>query len=155
MKITDIEVIPIFPKLASRYAERRVDLYGIDCRVVYKVHTDASITGYGDMRVRPYAKPSRDAVAQFIGLSPFDFINDNRSAVPSGLLCALYDAMGKHLDLPVHKLLGQKKRNAIAVAAWTRPASPEIFRDEIKRAAAEGYRVFKIHTCTYHDVFEQ
>ena len=36
MKITNIEVIPIFPKLASRYAERRVDLYGIDCRVVYK-----------------------------------------------------------------------------------------------------------------------
>ena len=155
MKITNIEVIPIFPKLASRYAERRVDLYGIDCRVVYKVHTDAGITGYGDMRVRPYAKPSRDAVAQFVGLSPFDFINDHRAAVSSGLLCALYDAMGKYLDLPVHKLLGQKKRNAIAVAAWTRPASPETFRDEIKRAAAEGYRVFKIHTCTYHDVFEQ
>ena len=76
MQITDIEVIPIFPKLASRYAERRVDLYGIDCRVVYKVHTDAGITGYGDMRVRPYAQPSRDTVAQFVGLSPFDFIND-------------------------------------------------------------------------------
>ena len=63
--------------------------------------------------------------------------------------------MGKALDLPVHKLLGQKKRNVIPVAAWTRPAAPEIFRDEIKRAAEEGYRVYKIHTCTYHDVFEQ
>ena len=48
MKITDIEVIPIAPKLATRYATRRVDLYGIDCRIVYKVHTDAGITGYGD-----------------------------------------------------------------------------------------------------------
>jgi len=37
VKITDIEVIPIAPKLATR----RVDLYGIDCRIVYKVHTDA------------------------------------------------------------------------------------------------------------------
>ena len=66
MKITDIEVIPIFPKLANRYAARRVDLYGIDCRVVYKVHTNAGITGYGDMRVWPYAKPSRDDVREVL-----------------------------------------------------------------------------------------
>ena len=59
MKITDIEVIPIAPKLATRYATRRVDLYGIDCRIVYKVHTDAGITGYGDTRVRPHAIPAK------------------------------------------------------------------------------------------------
>ena len=39
MKITEIEVIPIAPKLATRYATRRVDLYGIDFRIVYKVPT--------------------------------------------------------------------------------------------------------------------
>ena len=155
MKITDIEIIPIAPKLATRYATRRVDLYGIDCRVVYKVHTDAGIVGYGDTRVRPHAIPAKDSVAHLIGQSPFDFINDNRGAGGTGLLCALYDIMGKALDLPVHKLLGQKKRDSVAVAAWTRPCSPAVFRDEIKRAAAEGYRVFKIHTCSYHDVFEQ
>ena len=62
MKITDIEVIPIAPKLATRYATRRVDLYGIDCRIVYKVHTDAGITGYGDTGVRPHAIPAKDSV---------------------------------------------------------------------------------------------
>ena len=59
MKITDVEVIPIFPKLASRYADRRVDLYGIECRVVIKLHTDAGLVGYGDTRVRPNAQPPR------------------------------------------------------------------------------------------------
>jgi len=155
VKITDIEIIPIAPKLATRYATRRVDLYGIDFRVVYKVHTDAGITGYGDVRMRPWANPSRDDLAHLIGKSPFDFINDNRNLGGTGLLCALYDAMGKALDLPVHKLLGQKKRDAIPVAAWTRPCAPKIFREEIQRAAKEGYRVFKIHTSSYHDVFEQ
>jgi|TARA_Y100001934_G_C12354157_1_gene777157 D-galactarolactone cycloisomerase len=155
MKITNIEIIPIAPKLAPRYATRRVDLYGIDARVVYKVSTDAGLTGYGDTRVRPYAIPAKDSLDHLVGRSPFDFVNDNRGEGGSGLLCALYDLMGKHLDLPVHKLLGQKKRNAIPVAAWTRPCSPEIFRDEIQRAAEQGYRVYKIHTCAYHDVFEQ
>ncbi|MDP6701952.1 MAG: hypothetical protein QGH25_20030, partial [Candidatus Latescibacteria bacterium] len=155
MKITNIEIIPIAPKLAPRYATRRVDLYGIDARVVYKVSTDAGLTGYGDTRVRPYAIPATDSLDHLVGRSPFDFVNDNRGEGGSGLLCALYDLMGKHLDLPVHKLLGQKKRNAIPVAAWTRPCSPEIFRDEIQRAAEQGYRVYKIHTCSYHDVFEQ
>ena len=93
---------------------------------MYKVHTNAGITGYGDMRVRPYGQPSRDP-SPFVGLSPFDFINDHRPTVPSGLLCAFYDAMGKTpRPCPFTKLLGQKKRNAIAVAAWTRPASPEV-----------------------------
>ena len=28
-------------------------------------------------------------------------------------------------------------------------------RAEIRRAADGGYTVFKVHTCAYHDVFEQ
>ena len=154
MKITDIDVIPIFPRLASRYADRHVDLYGIECRIVIKVHTDAGFIGYGDTRVRPNNQPSRDQFTHLIGRNPFDFIN-NTLGLTSALDCALYDVMGKYLDIPVHQLLGQKKRNVIPVAAWTRPASPEQFRLEIQRAAAQGYRVFKIHTCSYHDVFEQ
>ena len=70
MKISDIEVIPIAPKLATRYATRRVDLYGIDCRIVYKVHTDAGINGYGDTRVRPHAIPAKDSVARAILATP-------------------------------------------------------------------------------------
>ena len=37
MKITAVEIIPIYPRLAKRYAHRSVDLYGIDHRIVYKV----------------------------------------------------------------------------------------------------------------------
>ena len=154
MKITHIEAIPIFPRLARRYDNRKVDLYGIDCRTVVKVETDAGITGYGDMRVGPNRHPTSESMAHLIGHSPFDFLN-NTLPQGSALTCALYDVMGKYLDVPAYKLIGQKKRNAIPVAAWTRPASPEYFRDEIKRAADQGYMVFKIHTCTHHDVFEQ
>ena len=86
MKITNIEIIPIAPKLASRYATRRVDLYGIDARIVYKVSTDAGLIGYGDTRVRPYSIPAKDSLNHLIGRSPFDFVNDNRGEGGSGLL---------------------------------------------------------------------
>lgn len=153
-KITQIDVIPIYPRLAERYASRRIDLYGIDARTFFRVHTDAGITGYGDQRVRPWGQPDPESVQHLVDKSPFDFLHNNQ-ALPSGLNCALYDAMGKILDVPVHQLFGPKLRDWVPVAAWTRPASPEDFAAEIKRAAAQGYTVFKMHTCAYHDVFEQ
>ncbi|MCZ6676530.1 MAG: hypothetical protein O7E52_04695 [Candidatus Poribacteria bacterium] len=154
MKITNIEVIPIYPRLAKRYADRKVDLYGIDCRTVFKVETDNGLVGYGDQRVRPWGQPSPSSVEPLIGRDPFDFIN-NHLSLGSALNCALYDVMGKYLEVPVYKLIGQKVRDAVSVAAWTRPASPEAFREEISRAASQGYTIFKMHTCDYHDVIEQ
>ena len=154
MKITNIEVIPIYPRLATRYENRKVDLYGIDHRTVFKVETDAGITGYGDQRVRPGGQPDPAIADSLIGRNPFDFIN-NHLPYGSALNCALYDVMGKYLGIPVYKLIGQKVRDAVPVAAWTRPASPETFRDEISRAADQGYTIFKMHTCDYHDVMEQ
>ena len=154
MKITNIEVIPIYPRLAKRYDNRKVDLYGIDHRTVFKVETDAGIVGYGDQRVRPGGQPDPAIAESLIGRNPFDFIN-NHLSYGSALNCALYDVMGKYLDVPVYKLIGQKVRDAVPVAAWTRPASPETFRDEISRAADQGYTIFKMHTCDYHDVMEQ
>ena len=154
MKITNIEVIPIYPHLAKRYDNRKVDLYGIDHRTVFKVETDAGIVGYGDQRVRPGGQPDPTIAASLIGRNPFDFIN-NHLPYGSALNCALYDVMGKYLEVPVYKLIGQKVRDAVPVAAWTRPAAPETFRDEISRAADQGYTIFKMHTCDYHDVMEQ
>ena len=53
MKITEMNIILIYPRLAARYQRRKVDLYGIDARTVFKIQTDKGITGYGDQRVRP------------------------------------------------------------------------------------------------------
>lgn len=154
MRITDIEVIPIYPRLAKRYEKRKVDMYGIDYRTVFKVHTDSGLVGYGDERFRPGMQPHASIVKPLIGRNPFDFIN-NHLTLPMGVSAALYDVMGKCLDVPAYKLMGQKVRDAVPVAAWTRPASPEEFREEVRRAVAQGYMVFKMHTCSYHDVMEQ
>ena len=76
-----------------------------------------------------------ETIAAVVGRSPFDFIN---SDFRMSLVMALYDAMGKHLGVPVYKLMGQKVRDAVPTAAWTRPCPPDVFREEVRRAAASG-----------------
>ena len=153
MKIIDVEIIPIHPRLAERYdnLEDRARMGNIDCRMVFKVTTDAGIVGYGDYDW-PGPPPPRSMVEPLIGRSPFDFM---LSDINLGLGAALYDTMGKYLDVPVYKLLGQKVRDAGAVAAWTRPCPADVFAGEVRRAVDEGYRVFKMHTSPEYDPLRQ
>lgn len=151
MKITDVEVIRIYAPLAKRYEKHRIRLNQIDHRAVFKVQTDNGLVGYGDSDW-PEPLPPRSSFEPLVGRDPFDFINNRFNP---GLGGALYDVMGKYLEVPAYKLMGQKLRDAVRVAAWTRPASPAVFREEIRRAVGQGYMVFKMHTSPLYDVFEQ
>ena len=150
MKITNVESIPINPRLAARNADQKVRFGGIDTQTIYKVTTDNGITGYGDSRGLSILSEAQ--INNLIDRTPFDFLN---AELPTGLFGALYDVMGKYLEVPAYKLLGQKVRDRVPVAAWTRPASPEDLASEVQRAAGEGYLIFKIHTCEHYDVLEQ
>jgi L-alanine-DL-glutamate epimerase-like enolase superfamily enzyme len=150
VKIINVEVMHINPRLASRNAGQQVRFAGIDTQTVYRVRTDNNIAGYGDQR--GHVSLSEQQIAGLIDRSPCDFIG---SDLPTGLVGAMYDALGKHLEVPAWKLMGQKARDRVPVAAWTRPASPEDFAREIQRAAQEGYAIFKMHTCAHHDVMAQ
>jgi len=153
MKISDIEVIPIAMPLAKRYQDHhgRTRMYDIDQHLVVKVRTDNGLVGYGDDEdhFRPIPKSETEPL---IGRNPFDFLHNN---LHKALGMALYDVMGKHLEVPAYKLMGQKVRDAVPVAAWTRPCPPEVFREEIRRAAAQGYTIFKMHSSALYDVIEQ
>jgi len=150
MKITDVDVIHINPRLAARNADQKARFSGIDTQTVYQVRTDSGIVGYGDCR--GHAPVSESRISSLIDRTPFDFLHAD---LPTGLMGALYDIMGKYLEVPAYKLMGRKVRDRVPVAAWTRPASPEDLAREVQRAAAEGYMIFKMHTCEYYDVLEQ
>src|SRR5438093_1715997 len=149
MRITDVDIIPIYPRLVARAAAYNAHFPNWNLRTVFRVKTDNGLTGYGDYRCPP---PAQATVAPLIGRSPFDFLGNDFNP---GLGAALYDVMGKHLEVPAYKLMGQQVRDWVPVAAWTKPASPETLRAEVKRAAAEGYPVMKMHAAEYYDIFEQ
>ncbi|MFA6108839.1 MAG: enolase C-terminal domain-like protein [Candidatus Latescibacterota bacterium] len=150
MKITEVEAIQLNPRLASRNAGQRVRFAGIDTQTVFRVRTDNGIVGYGDCRGHVHL--SEPQVAAMVGRNPVELLHED---LGTGLIAALYDAVGKHLEVPAYRLMGRKVRDRVPVAAWTRPASPEDLAKEVQRAAAEGYLAFKMHTCEYYDVLEQ
>ena len=156
MRIDDIEVFCIEPAVGPHLPDYLPPMAQLHQRVVFRVSLDNGVAGYGEYRC--YA-PDRSAVEPLIGRNPFDFINHDLNIGLSqwclGLSAALYDAMGKYLEIPAYKLMGTKLRDRVAVAAWTRPAPPEVLSREIRRAVDQGYNLFKMHTCHHYDVFEQ
>ena len=150
MKITDVECYQINPRLASRNRDQMPRFTKIDTQTVYKVSADNGIVGYGESR--GHSTLPEATVDSLVGHNPFEFIN---APLATGLTGALYDVLGKYAEVPAYMLMGQKVRDRVPVAAWTRPASPEDLASEVSRAAAEGYLRFKIHTCEYYDVLEQ
>jgi len=153
MKITNVEIIPVTIPLSSRYDNEagRLRMYDIDQHEAVRITTDNGIVGYGS---HEEGKPILDEahVAQVVDRNPFDFIQNDLN---SALGMALYDVMGKHLEVPAYKLMGQKVRDSVPVGAWTRPCSPEVFAGEVKRASDAGYRVFKMHSDPRYDIIEQ
>ena len=148
MKITDVDLVQIYPKNQSRNRNNYAFYGQLSHIVVYRVTTDSGIVGYGETRG---VMPPRSDVEGVIGRDPFDYIG---SDLNHGLVAALYDAMGKHLEVPAYKLMGQKQRDAVSLAAWTRPCSPAEFAEEVKYAVAEGYTILKMHTSALWDVLE-
>ncbi len=150
MKITNVEFFHLNPRLCDRYKGHEVRFSGIDTQTVFRVTLDNGVVGYGDER--GHTSLGEGQIAGMIDQSPFNYV---AGALSTGLMGALYDAMGKAIEEPAYKLLGQKVRDRVPVAAWTRPAAPEDFASEIQRAAQEGYTIFKMHSAEQHDVIEQ
>jgi L-alanine-DL-glutamate epimerase-like enolase superfamily enzyme len=150
VKITDVKAIHINPRLAIRNAGHEVRFAGIDTQTVFRVKTDNGITGYGDSR--GHVSLVESEIEAMIDRSPADFLGAD---LATGLVGAIYDAVGKYLEVPAYRLIGPKVRDRVPVAAWTRPASPEDFARELQRAVDEGYHLFKMHTCAHHCVFAQ
>lgn len=149
MKITDVEAIPINPKLCSRNAGQKPRFVGIDTQTIFKVTCDNGIVGWGDSR--GHVDLPQTQIDRMIDRNPVDFL---MAGITPGLSGAIYDAVGKHLEVPAWKLIGEKVRDRIPVAAWTRPASPEDLAAEVQRAVDEGYMTFKMHSCSYYCILE-
>ena len=156
MKIEDIEIFCVEPEVRTDVPDYPAPMSQLHQRVVFKVTIDNGVIGYGEYR--SYA-PDKASVQALLGRNLFDFVNHDLNIGLSqwslGLSSALYDAMGKCLEIPAYKLMGTKVRDRVAVSAWTRPCPPEVFSREIDRAVNQGYNLLKMHTCHHYDVFEQ
>ena len=123
---------------------------GIQLRTIFIAKTNTGLEGYGEAWGRGW--PKGDELTKYVGTNPFDWIGDETN-LPINM--AMYDLMGKHLGLPVWKLIGPKVRNWIPVAAWTVSQPPEAMAEEVQSVARRGYRWLKYHIDEIQNVVDQ
>jgi L-alanine-DL-glutamate epimerase-like enolase superfamily enzyme len=122
---------------------------------ITRVVTDAGVVGWGETLPHyTWGRVTDAAVARVRGRNALEFLGDD--SLGAGLQMALYDAVGKALAVPVHRLLGLPQvRDWCPLAWWTTKAPPEVLAEEAKDAVAEGYAAHKFKARPWFDVYAQ
>jgi L-alanine-DL-glutamate epimerase-like enolase superfamily enzyme len=146
VKIQSIEVIP----LAMRYhAELAPHMLRSAMRAkiaLYRLTLANGTVGYGE------TVGAVDDVSPFIGQ---DALAGLRTIRHAGVQMACYDAVGKALGVPAHVLMGRQARPRIPFAYWTIDLPPDLWAEQVSRAAAMGYTVYKFKLRPWWDPIEQ
>lgn len=96
---------------------------------------------------------SDDDVQSVIGRSALEVMwNDDLGA---GLQMALFDAVGRTADVPVHALLGQKLAETTPLSWWNIDTSAEDMAAECQEALKLGYKSYKTKGRPWFDVLRQ
>lgn len=153
MKITRVETIPLRVP-ARRFADGMIMTRPHLDYVFVKIHTDAGIVGMGEAPTDAVEKLEtikfridRYTAPKLIGQNPFDIgpIHSRIRVRQSGkwmarhataaINYALYDIMGKALNVPLYTLLGGKYRDKVLASVEVRRGTPE----EMTRHSVEYY----------------
>ncbi len=121
---------------------------------LFEVRTDNGLVGWGEGD----GVPSQEEIKTWvIGRSPFDYEliydglsrNSRRKRVAYGIEMALWDLMGKFLEMPVYQLLGGARRNRVPAYAsgFFERAGLDHLKDlveEASRCRVAGYQALKM-----------
>ena len=158
MKVVDVERtvidVPFTPRQSQITIESVSTVYNWSILEVCKVTTDTGHIGWGETVIHyTYGRPTGESVQRVMGESPAKFMNDD--SIGAGLQMALFDVVGKILEVPVHALIGTKVRDTVPISWWSIDASPQKWAEEAKDAVACGYTSFKNKVRPWWDIVEQ
>jgi L-alanine-DL-glutamate epimerase-like enolase superfamily enzyme len=156
LRVVDIERCHVrvpFTERSRPWNEILVGQWGVV--EVIRLTTDAGLVGYGETLPHySWADVSDEAIAAVRGQNPAEFLgHDNLGA---GLQMALYDVVGKALEVPARRLFGLPQvRDRVPLAWWDTKMAPEALAGEAAEAVASGYLHHKFKARPWFDVFEQ
>ena len=150
MKITHIEETRVHVPWQDRLKSHlhRFGWSSYQTNYIYQVHTDSDIVGITESAWQLPQSLTR----RYIDADPFTHLLDEVSR-PLGI--AILDIMGKALNLPAHKLLGQQVREQVSLGYWTCDMGPEELAAEALESSRQGYRWMKIKGRPWFDPIEQ
>jgi L-alanine-DL-glutamate epimerase-like enolase superfamily enzyme len=155
MKVTGVERMIVDVPLTERQqviSAREVYNWGVV--ELCKVTSDTGHVGWGETVIHyTWARVSDAAVEKVVGQSPMRWLNDD--SIGAGLQMALFDLVGKIMEVPVYELLGRKVRDWVPISWWSIDASPEQWAAEARDAVALGYTSFKLKARPWWDIVAQ
>ena len=155
MKVVDVERIIVdvpFTPRQQRITQRTV--YNWSILELCKVTTDAGHVGWGETVVHyTHGRVTDQTVERVMGRSPAELMNDD--SLGAGLQMALFDVVGKILEVPAHQLIGEKVRDWTPISWWCSHTSPEDWAAEAKDAVEKGYTSLKNKPRPWWDIVAQ
>ena len=164
MRITAVRTTPLFLPFRQPYHWAYGVAEGAE-PVLVEIETDAGVTGIGESLGAPGGAAVATALAgvtpDLVGHDAFDIArlverlhrthfagvgpaNQRRysNQILAGVELALWDAVGKTLGQPVHRLLGGAVRDEIAYFAFIQGDGPEEVGAHARELVGQGFAVF-------------
>lgn len=121
---------------------------------VTKATLENGVVGFGESMVQYGGRPLGDSIIQrIVGRPAPESMWDD--SIGYGLQIALFDAVGKTNDVPIHRLLGRKVRDRAFLSWWACDQPGEDWVIECRDAMARGYTAFKAKARSWFDLYQQ
>jgi L-alanine-DL-glutamate epimerase-like enolase superfamily enzyme len=155
LTIGDIEMIPVrvpFREVPERNMARELPHWNYF--EIVRLRLRSGHVGHGDtMAFYTWGRTSAESLERAKGKNAASLLWDD--SLGAGLQTALFDAVGRAMNVPIHRLLGAKVRDRAALSWWAIDMSPEDWASECKEAHRLGYTAFKTKGRPWFDVREQ
>jgi L-alanine-DL-glutamate epimerase-like enolase superfamily enzyme len=122
---------------------------------VFRVTLKCGAVGTGEVLrfYYPWGETKDQIVAESMGQNACELMWDD--SIGHGFQMALFDAVGKALELPVHALLGKKVHDTAPMSWWAIDMPPEDWASECRMALDLGYLDFKTKGRPWFDIYAQ
>lgn len=141
MRVMGLDIFPTYVPYVPAIQKWRHDMFP----TVIRIHTDDGIDGIGGGGHEHDLASRRRLEEEFSKLQGRDPMKLDLRQVPWPFNVALYDIVGKALDVPVSHLLGSRFRDKAPVAYWTMVAPPEEMAAVAVEAVKKGFTTLKWH----------
>ncbi|MEE2705472.1 MAG: enolase C-terminal domain-like protein [Planctomycetota bacterium] len=151
-KIERITVKVPYRKIPARHMARELPHWRYS--EIFKVHLRSGHVGYGEtLLYYTWDASEDDDVRRAQGKNAAALMWDDE--LGAGLQMALFDAVAKTADVPIHRLLGAQIHDKTPLSWWNIDTSPEDMAAECREAHRQGYLAYKTKGRPWIDLWGQ
>lgn len=139
----------------TNHTERHMKYWLPHWRIVQvcRLTMDNGLVGLGETILNyTWSRVPTDIEDRIIGREAGELLWED--GLGAGVQMALFDAVGKHENVPVYRLLGEKVRDQVPLSWWGMDMPPKDWARQCRDAVKTGYMSAKLKARTWYDLHE-